>query len=179
MQAGHTTAPQGSPPRLNNSFQKLLLEFAAAATQGIDSKSLIQMFLRSTREFFGVDGSYFWRVLAKDELVGVAAEGHMAEGFPGTALKADESAVAAESVRRRRTLYVNQPDPSRYPLAGQYQAQSIMAAPLLSSSIPPGPTSSMKILPQKRRFWLVIWAVFWKRAAWRSSRVSSIAVRKS
>ncbi len=63
--------------------------------------------------------------------MGVAAEGHMAEGFPGTALKADESAVAAESVRRRRTLYVNQPDPSRYPLAGQYQAQSIMAAPLL------------------------------------------------
>src|SRR5437016_4606362 len=105
MHLGNTTALPGSTPRADPSFQKLLLEFATAAASGRDTPSLIRLFLRSTREFFGVDGTYFWKIVSRDEMVGTDADGHMAESFPGLRMQAGESAVAAESVRRRHTVF--------------------------------------------------------------------------
>ena len=82
MQAGNKTASRNSVPRLHSSFQKLLLDFSLAASLGSTPTALIPLFLRSTREFFGVQGVYFWRKIAADEFVGTEAEGHMADRFP-------------------------------------------------------------------------------------------------
>jgi len=121
-------------PRSEDAFQKLLLQFSEAAAVGTPSPALIQLFCRSTREFFQVDGAYFWRFAKREELVGAEADGLMAEGFRGLRLKARDSAVAAEAVRQRKTVYVNRVDPSRYPMAAEFHAQSLMAAPLVVSN---------------------------------------------
>ena len=121
-------------PRSEDAFQKLLLQFSEAAAVGTPSPTLIQLFCRSTREFFQVDGAYFWRFATPEELVGAEADGLRAEGFRGLRLKARDSAVAAEAVRQRKTVYVNRVDPSRYPMAAEFHAQSLMAAPLVVSN---------------------------------------------
>src|SRR5436309_4871044 len=58
----------------------------------------------------------------------------MAERFRGTRLKASESAVAVEAVRQRKTIRANHLDPTRYRLAAEFHARSIMAAPLVVSN---------------------------------------------
>jgi len=131
MQAGNTTVPRGAVPRLQNSFQKLLLDFSLAGSLHSTPESLIQLFLRSTREFFGVPGAYFWRKVAPDVLVGEEADGHAAEEFRGLRLKNDESAVTAEAIQSGRTLFVNDIDQQRYPMAKRFQVRSLMAAPLV------------------------------------------------
>jgi len=109
----------------------LLLQFSAAAAAGTPSSSLIQLFCRSTREFFQVDGVYFWRFAEPEELIGAEADGWMADRFRGLRLKARDSAVAAEAVRQRRTVYVNRVNPLLHPTAADFEAKSLMAAPLV------------------------------------------------
>lgn len=133
MQAGNTTVLEGPSPRSDEAFQKLLLQFSAAAAQGTATPDLIHLFCRATREFFQADGAYFWRFSSSTELVGAEADGFMADRFRGTRLKASESAVAVEAVRSRRTVFVNHVDPARYPMAAEYHAKSMMAAPLVVS----------------------------------------------
>ena len=101
---------------------------------GTPSPALIHLFCRSTRQFFQVDGVYFWRFATPEELVGAEADGLMAEGFGSRRLKARDSAVAIEAVRQRKTVYVNRVDPSRYQMAAEFHAQSLMAAPLVVSN---------------------------------------------
>ena len=134
MPAGNTSVVPPVSPRSDQSFQKLLLHFSEAAAQGMDASSLIQLFCRETRRLFQVAGTYFWRCLSPDQLIGAEADGLMADHFRGARLKAGQSAVAVEAVRSRRTVYNNHVDPSRYPLAGEYHARSIMAAPLVVSN---------------------------------------------
>ncbi|MGH9498675.1 MAG: PAS domain S-box protein [Terriglobales bacterium] len=132
MQTGQITPTEAPPPHHGeDAFQKLLLQFSDATADGTPSSSVIQMFCRSTREFFQVDGAYFWRVSPPDELIASEADGLLAEDFRGRHLKAQDSAVAIEAVRQRRTVYVNRVDPNRYPMAGEYNAKSMMAAPLV------------------------------------------------
>ncbi|MGE5205085.1 MAG: PAS domain S-box protein, partial [Chlamydiota bacterium] len=116
---------------MQNSFQRLLLDFSLAGSLRSTPASLIQLFLRSTREFFGVEGAYFWRKIAPDVLVGEEANGHMAEQFRGVRLNPQESAVTTEAARSGKTVFRNDIDPSRYPMAAEYQARSLMSAPLL------------------------------------------------
>src|SRR2546427_7777478 len=66
--------------------------------------------------------------------MGTEADGVMAERFRGTRLKASESAVAVEAVRQRKTIRANHLDPTRYRLAAEFHARSIMAAPLVVSN---------------------------------------------
>jgi len=134
MPAGDTSVLEGATPRLDEAFQKLLLRFSAAAAKGIDAPALIRLFCRATREFFRVDGTYFWSVLSSSEMVGTEADGLQAESVRGKRLKASQSAVAMEAVRLRKTVYVNRLDPARYPLAGEFRARSLMAAPLVVSN---------------------------------------------
>jgi len=134
MPAGDTSVMEGATPRLDEAFQKLLLRFSAAAAKGIDAPALIRLFCRATREFFRVDGTYFWSVLSSSEMVGTEADGLQAESFRGKRLKASQSAVALEAVRLRKTVYVNRLDPAPYPLAGEFRARSLMAAPLVVSN---------------------------------------------
>ncbi len=131
MQTGQITPTEVPLHHGDAAFQRLLLQFSEAMADGTPSGSVIQLFCRSTREFFQVDGTYFWRVSPPDELVAAEADGLLAENFRGHRLKARDSAVAIEAVRQRRTVYVNRVDPSRYPMAGEFRAKSLMAAPLV------------------------------------------------
>jgi PAS domain S-box-containing protein len=134
MVGGNSTPlPEGqAPPTSDEAFQKLLLRISAKAAERPDADSLIQLFCRSTREFFQVSGVYFWRRHAGDELVGEQADGKLAERFIGLRLLPQQSAVTAEAVRNRRTTLVNhvQSGPV-FPAARQFEAQSMMAAPLV------------------------------------------------
>jgi PAS domain S-box-containing protein len=131
MPPGDMTLVHGSSPRSDEAFQQLLLRFSAAAAQGADATSLIRLFCRETRDFFQVSGVYFWQSLSPEELVGAEADGVFAERFRGMHMKSSESAVSGEAVRKRRTIFTNFIDPSRYPRAAEFQARSMMAAPLV------------------------------------------------
>jgi PAS domain S-box-containing protein len=116
----------------DDAFQKLLLQIAAKAGERAGSASLIQLFCRSTREFFQVSGVYFWRRHAGDELVGEQADGKLAERFIGLRLLLQQSAVTAEAVRTRRTIFVNRLEPATtFPTLRQFEPRSLMAAPLV------------------------------------------------
>jgi transcriptional regulator with GAF, ATPase, and Fis domain len=112
-------------------FQKLLLDIAAKATERCDAETLIQFFCKVTREFFQVSGVYFWRCHFADELVGEHADGKLADRFVGIRLRPDQSAVTAEAVRQRRTIFANHVRSATFPAAAEFEARSLMAAPLM------------------------------------------------
>lgn len=120
-----------SAPGSDEGFQKLLLRIAAQAGARADSSALIDSFCRATREFFQVSGVYFWRCYPGEELVGEQACGKMAERFRGLRLRPDQSAAAAEAVRQRRTIFANHVDPRNFALAADFEAKSLLAAPLM------------------------------------------------
>jgi PAS domain S-box-containing protein len=119
--------PSGS----DEAFQKLLLRIAAKAAERADPTSLIQLFCRATREFFQCTGVYFWRRHAGDELVGEQSDGKLAERFAGLRLLPQQSAVTASVVRSRRTTFVNRVRSVTFPAAQEFEARSLMAAPLV------------------------------------------------
>jgi PAS domain S-box-containing protein len=119
------------PPGSDEDFQKLLLRIAAKAGEHSDASSLIHLFCLATREFFQVSGVYFWRRHSGDELVGEQADGKLAERFLGLRLRAQESAVTAEAVHRRRTIFANQVHSGAFPAAREFDARALMAAPLV------------------------------------------------
>jgi PAS domain S-box-containing protein len=131
MSAGETTVAQGSSPRSDDAFQKLLLKFSAAAADGTSPPALIRLFCQGTREFFHVDGAYFWQRVSTEELMGAEADGVRADKFRGTRLTASQSAVAIEAFQQRKAVLRNHLDPSRYLMAAEFGARSIMGAPLV------------------------------------------------
>src|SRR5919108_2002143 len=135
MHSGNVTVVDDPGSRPGESFKTLLLRLSAAAAQGHDTKFLLRLFCQTTREFFQVSGSYFWQLASADELVGAEADGYMADEFRGTrlSLKTGPNTVAAEAIRSRKAVYLNNVDGERYPMALEYRARSIMAAPLIVS----------------------------------------------
>lgn len=132
--------PEGSPvippersfaAGSDESFQKLLLRIAAKAGQRCSPQELIQFFCRATREFFQVSGVYFWRSQFADELVGEQADGKLADRFGGLRLRPDQSAVSAEAVRQRRTIFANHVQSGAFSAAAEFEARSLMAVPLM------------------------------------------------
>jgi len=118
-------------PGSDEGFQKLLLRIAAKAGERSDKHDLIQLFCRATREFFQVSGVYFWRCESADELVGEQADGKLAERFIGIRLRPDQSAVTAEAVRQRRTIFTNHVKSAGFTAATEFEARSLLAAPLM------------------------------------------------
>ncbi len=119
-------------PNSDDAFQKLLLRIAAKAAERAGASTLIQFFCHATREFFQASGVYFWRHHAGDELVGEHADGKLAERFIGLRLLPQQSAITTEAVRTRRTVFVDQVQPSQtFPALRQFEARSLMVAPLL------------------------------------------------
>src|ERR1700747_1589936 len=112
-------------------FQNLLLRIAANSSEKSDSNKLIRQFCQATREFFEVSGVYFWRCQSGDELVGEQANGKMAESFVGRWLRPVESTVTPEAVRQRRTIFANHVDATALPVAREFEARSLLAAPLV------------------------------------------------
>ncbi|MFL6443510.1 MAG: PAS domain S-box protein [Candidatus Sulfotelmatobacter sp.] len=131
---GNPILRQDHPPLLAGSdegFQKLLLRLCSSAAERSQASGLIEFFCRAACEFFNVSGVYFWRSLSAEELVGEQAYGKMSDRFPGLRMRAEESAVASEAVRQRRTVVVNQLNAAAFPAAMEFEARSIMAAPLV------------------------------------------------
>ena len=118
-------------PGSDEDFQKLLLRIAAKAGERCDSNTLIHLFCCATREFFQVSGVYFWRCFTADELVGEQADGKLAARFVGMHLRPEQSAVTADAVRQRRTLFANQVRSATFPAATEFEARSLLAAPLV------------------------------------------------
>jgi PAS domain S-box-containing protein len=118
-------------PGSDEGFQKLLLRIAATASGGSNANALIQLFCRSTREFFQVSGAYFWRCQSGDELVGEQADGKLAANFVGIRIRPEESSVTAEAVRQRRTIFANHVHAVNFPRAREFDARSLMAAPVM------------------------------------------------
>jgi len=131
MSAGGAIAGQGSSPPSDDAFQRLLLKFSAAAADGTSPPALIRLFCQLTREFFHVDGVYFWQRVSADELIGAEADGPLADRFRGTRLTVRQSAVAIEAFQQRKAVCKNRLDPARYLMAADYGARSIMGAPLV------------------------------------------------
>jgi len=131
--SGSPIVPQDNSiaPGSDEGFQKLLLRLADTAGARTTAESLIQLFCQATREFFQVSGVYFWRCHSADELVGEQADGKFADRFISMRLRPDESAVTAEAVRQRRTIFANHLNSAIYPAAAQFEARSILAAPLI------------------------------------------------
>ena len=118
-------------PGSDEGFQKLLLRIASKAGDRSGAQSLIQLFCQATREFFQVSGVYFWRCDMADELIGEQADGKLAERFVGIRLRPDQSAVTAEAVRQRRTIFANHVTSAVFPAATEFEARSLLAAPLV------------------------------------------------
>jgi two-component system NtrC family sensor kinase len=133
MLEGNSKVPprNSSVPGPDEAFQALLLQIAAEANDRSDAASLIHLFCHATREFFQVSGVYFWRSESEDQLVGEEADGKMAEHFQGLRLQQHESAITLEAVRRRRAVFVNHLDATRYTAASEFGARSLMAIPLV------------------------------------------------
>ena len=121
----------GLAPGSDEAFQKLLLGLAAKAGERCDALGLIQFFCRATREFFRLSGVYFWRCHAGDELVGEQADGKLAERFIGLRLHPQQSTATAEAVRQRRTIFVNRVHAANFPVAREFGARALLAAPLV------------------------------------------------
>ncbi len=114
-------------------LQKVLLRFSEAAQAGGDSASLIRVFCRATREFFRVDGTYYWDLASADELVGREADGWEADQFRRHRLVFEDSPLAIEVVRQRRALCGNHGDHPGDLLVSEFQAGSWMAVPVIAS----------------------------------------------
>jgi len=118
-------------PGSDEGFQALLLALSRQAAVETDPAALIRYFCRATREFFQVSGVYFWRRRSDGEFVGEEADGRQQAQFPGLRLQAGDSAVTAEAVRSRRTIFANHVATEHFPLAAEFHARSMMAAPLV------------------------------------------------
>jgi PAS domain S-box-containing protein len=115
----------------DEAFQKVLLRIAATAAERRGSDALIQFFCETAREYFRVSGIYFWRCHFAEELVGEQADGKLAERFAGLRLRPDQSAVTADAVRQRRTVFANHVTSAAFSDAIEFGARSLMAAPLI------------------------------------------------
>ena len=118
----------------DGALQKLQRRLAAKATERSGANDLIQFFCHTTREFFQVTGVYFWRSHSVDELVGEVADGKMADRFVGIRIRPDQSAVTAHAVRQQKTIFANHVESVSFPAAKEYQARSLLAAPVVVSN---------------------------------------------
>ena len=131
MSTGDITARDGGNTRSDEVFQQLLLRFAEAAAQGTDAPALIRLFCRTTREFFQVAGTYFWRFISPEEMLGAEADGLLEDRFRGLRFKTSQGSLAREAMEQRKTVRANHVDFSRSPLASMFQAVAVMAVPLV------------------------------------------------
>ncbi len=123
-------AERSLTPSSEEGFQALLLRLAADGVNLSDAPSLIQLFCRATREFFQVSGAYFWRSVG-GELVGEQADGKLADRIAGVRMAPDQSGVTGTAVRQRRTIYANHLQSAAFPPAPEFEARSLLAAPLM------------------------------------------------
>jgi len=118
----------------DDSFQKLLLTFSAAAAKAVSSSEILNVFCRETREYFQVSGACVWHFLPPDELVGAEADGWMADDLRSAHVHISGSTVVSEAIHKKRPVYFNGLNSAKYPLAAEFNARSAMAVPLMVSN---------------------------------------------
>ena len=64
--------------------------------------------------------------------MGVQGAGKLVDRFVGLRLRPDQSAVTAEAVRQRRTIFANHVKSTAFPAANEFEAHSLLAAPLMA-----------------------------------------------
>src|SRR5271156_3067209 len=131
MAGGNATPEARIQIDSDEAFQRLLLRVAAKAAERTDPGSLIRLFCQLTREFFQCSAVCFWRRHEGDEFVGEQVEGERAEGFIGLRLLPQQSGILADVVRSRRTAFANRIRSNPFPSAREFDARSLMFAPLV------------------------------------------------
>jgi len=115
----------------------LLLRISTAAADRSNG-DLVSLFCREARQALEVDGVYLWRLNEPGELTALHADGFMAQEFHSRRLRVEDSAIATTAICSRQTLYVNDVDAERYPMAAEFGAHSLLAAPLMVGGEPIG-----------------------------------------
>ena len=118
----------------DDSFQKLLLAFSNAAAKAKSSSEILKIFCRATRNHFQVSGTYVWHLLPPNQMIGVEADGWMAERFRDARLGEEESAIANEAIHKKKAVYFNAINTAHDPMAAEYAAKSMLAVPLMMSN---------------------------------------------
>jgi PAS domain S-box-containing protein len=118
----------------DDSFQRLLLAFSSAAAKATSSAEILKIFCRATRNYFQVSGTYVWHLLPPDQMVGVEADGWMADRFRNARLGEGESAIANQAIHTKKAVYFNAINTAHDPMAAQYDAKSMLAVPLMISN---------------------------------------------
>ena len=126
-----TSRPTGSE---DDSFQKLLLDFSAAAAKALSSAEILKAFCQTTRSYFQVSSTCVWHFLPPDQLLGAEADGWMAEDFRNARVRTNESTVVGEAIQKRKPVYFNGLNGARYRLAAEYNARAALAVPLIVSN---------------------------------------------
>jgi PAS domain S-box-containing protein len=124
-------ATSASVPGSDESLKKLLRRIADKASENADSNALIQVFCQSTREFFQVSGVCFWRSQADGGLIVEGAEGVAGELFRDVRVPKEQTSLAGEAVRQRRTLFTNRLHIDSDPTAVGFGVRSILAVPII------------------------------------------------
>jgi PAS domain S-box-containing protein len=154
MRANEAAASGGKFPRGEESFQNLLLGLSLAAAQAARGQTsvLLPWFCRAIREFFQADGAYLWQTGPSGELVGTEADGWMADEFRGRRVSLEQSGLVKEAIRQRRAVYLNGPSPEPTQMETDFQARSILAAPVIVSHQVLGASSSSQSLATSHVF---------------------------
>jgi PAS domain S-box-containing protein len=92
---------------------------------------MLKLFCQRTRNYFGVSGAYVWNLSPPGDLAGIEADGWMADRFRGARLKNNDSAVAAEAMQKKRAIFINAVNTTRYPMAAEFNAKAMLAVPLV------------------------------------------------
>jgi PAS domain S-box-containing protein len=132
--AEHIVGTLTEGPSDDARFQELLLNFSAAASQALSAAQILGLFCRSARRYFDASAAYIWRFIPPDQLVGMEADGWMAERFRTTRLKINENAIVVEAIRTRKAIVAHNIDKARYPIAEIFETKSLVAAPLIVSN---------------------------------------------
>ena len=135
MSAGQISIIENPSRRSDDAFQKLVLRLSEAATTETSLNGLLERFCRGTRDLFAIDGVYFWRSIAENELLGEVADGWMASEFSGLRLTAPSDSLLARAIGQRKTIYVNAPEEAVFPWAVEFHNRSVMIAPLIVSRL--------------------------------------------
>ena len=131
MSAGPITAAAFASLSQDDRFQRLLAQLSESAATAPSPGYLLRFFCRATREFFGIDGTYLWRLASAEDLAGEEADGWMAAEFRGLHLKTMESSITTQAIRQRKTVYVNNPEQHVCSMVNEFHAKSVMCTPLV------------------------------------------------
>jgi PAS domain S-box-containing protein len=120
--------PLEVPAHPEESFEQMLLRLARSATDS-DVHRILASFCRLTLEHFHASTAAYWRA-DNEFLIGVCAEGHLAEQLPGLRVRLQDADAAGQVVIERAAKVIDHVEPHGHPLAASFHASSVLALPV-------------------------------------------------